>query len=200
MSDQIEALVFDLDGTLYDEYDFIRQAYLAVSKVMAGGSKSDENKIYESLCRLWLSHGSSAPVFQMAYEDAKGYSPDKMLLKRCVEAFRNADFEIDLSARTIDFLNLTADQPKAIITDGNSILQRKKFEKLKLDRWIDKDNVFVSGDYGKQYYKPDPYMGELAKQKIKADRFLYYGDREIDEEFAQRAGFEFIKVRNMTIV
>ena len=200
MSDHIEAMVFDLDGTLYDEYDFIRQAYHAVSKVMADGSGSDEKRIYESLCRLWLSHGSSAPIFQMAYEEVKGHSLNGSVLKNCVDAFRNAEFEINLSARTVDFLNLTEDIPKAIITDGNSILQRKKYRKLKLDRWIDEDSVFISGDYGKQHCKPDPYMGELVKQKIKADRFLYYGDREIDEEFAQRAGFEFIKVRNMTIV
>ena len=185
-------------GTMVPLY-FIRQAYLAVSKVMTDGSESDENRIYESLCRLWLSHGSSAPIFQMAYEEVKGHSLDRSVLKNCVDAFRNAEFEIDLSARTVDFLNLTSDQPKAIITDGNSILQRKKYEKLKLNRWIDEDNVFISGDYGRQFYKPYPYMGELVKQKIKADRYLYYGDRDIDEEFAQRAGFEFIRVRNMMI-
>lgn len=200
MSDQTEALVFDLDGTLYDEYDFIRQAYLSVSKVMAEGSGSDEDRLYESLCRMWLQNGSSAPVFQMAYSEVTGLSLGDLLLKKCVEVFRNADFELSLSPHVIDLLEAGKDQPKAIVTDGNSSLQRKKYLKLKLDRWIDEEHIFISGDYGKKYSKPDPYMGELVKQKIRADRYLYYGDRDIDEEFARRVGFDFIRVRNMIAV
>ena len=120
ISDEIRALAFDLDGTLYDEYDFVRQAYRPVSKAMAEATDLKENEFYESLCRSWMEYGSSAPVFQMAFEQTAGSSMEEELLRRCVKVYRDADFGIDLTQRTIDFLNGTKDYPKLIITDGGS--------------------------------------------------------------------------------
>ena len=200
ISDSIEALAFDLDGTLYDEYDFVRQAYRAVSQKMSLETDMDEKKIYEDLCRFWLEHGSSANVFQMAYDQQSDQPMPDQLLKSCVEEFRNADFELILSQRVSDFLDMVKDYPKVIITDGNSELQRKKYRSLGLDRWFKDDCIFVSGDYDKKHYKPDPYMGELAKQELHTDKILYFGDREIDRKFAENAGLDFVMVKNMTVV
>ena len=200
ISDSIEALAFDLDGTLYDEYDFVRQAYRAVSQKMSLETDMDEKKIYEDLCRFWLEHGSSANVFQMAYDQQSDQPMPDQLLKSCVEEFRNADFELILSQRVSDFLDMVKDYPKVIITDGNSELQRKKYRSLGLDRWFKDDCIFVSGDFDKKHYKPDPYMGDLAKHELHTDKILYFGDREIDRKFAENAGFDFVMVKNMTVV
>ena len=198
ISDGYEALAFDLDGTLYDEYDFIKQAYLPVSETMA--SKQDREKMYEMLCRLWLIHGSSANIFQMAYENLYDRSMDKRLLSDCIDSFRKTDINLKLSDRTSGILDLCKDVPKVIITDGNSQLQRKKIKALGLDRWFREEDIFVSGDYGKDAYKPNPYMGDLVKKRLKTDKILYFGDRKIDEEFAENAGFAFRMVKNMIIV
>ena len=200
ISDSIEALAFDLDGTLYDEYDFVRQAYRAISQKMSLETDMDEKKIYEDLCRFWLEHGSSANVFQMAYDQQSDQPMPDQLLKSCVEEFRNADFELILSQRVSDFLDMVKDYPKVIITDGNSELQRKKYRSLGLDRWFKDDCIFVSGDFDKKHYKPNPYMGDLAKHELHTDKILYFGDREIDRKFAENAGFDFVMVKNMTIV
>ena len=200
ISDSIEALAFDLDGTLYDEYDFVRQAYRAVSQKMSLETDMDEKKIYEDLCRFWLEHGSPANVFQMAYDQQSDQPMPDQLLKSCVEEFRNADFELILSQRVSDFLDMVKDYPKVIITDGNSELQRKKYRSLGLDRWFKDDCIFVSGDFDKKHYKPDPYMGDLAKHELHTDKILYFGDREIDRKFAENAGFDFVMVKNMTVV
>ncbi|MCR4633445.1 MAG: HAD family hydrolase [Erysipelotrichaceae bacterium] len=193
-----EALAFDLDGTLYDEYDFIRQAYRPVSEVLS--SESDPAKMYRTLCRLWLIHGSSANIFQLAYEEENDAVLSGEMLKRCIEAFRNARFELDLRQRTADLLDLFGSYPKVIITDGNSQLQRKKIDALGLAKWFKEDDIFVSSDYGKQAYKPDPYMADLVKEKLHTKKILYFGDREIDEEFSKNAGFGFCHVKDMIIV
>lgn len=195
ISDGYEALAFDLDGTLYDEYDFIKQAYLPVSETMA--SKQDREKMYEMLCQLWLIHGSSANIFQMAYEEFYSRLMDKQLLTDCVDSFRKAELSLQLNDRTSGILDLCKDVPKVIITDGNSRLQRKKITALGLDRWFKEEDIFVSGDFGKDAYKPNPYMGDLAKRRLKTDKILYFGDRKIDEEFAKNAGFAFRMVKNM---
>jgi len=200
ISDSIEALAFDLDGTLYDEYDFVRQVYHSISRKISLEAGLDEKQVYDDLCRFWLRYGSSANIFQLAYEKQNDQPIPDHLLKICVDEYRNADFDLVLSQRTIDFLDLTKDYPKVIITDGNSELQRKKYRSLRIDRWIKEEDVFVSGDYGKEHYKPDPYMGELAKHELHTDKILYFGDREIDRKFAENAGFDFVMVKNMTIV
>ena len=196
----IEAIAFDLDGTLYDEYDFVRQAYRSVSKVMSYEAGLDEEKLYKSLCRNWLLYGSSGNVFQMAFEEVNGCSLDEELLKKSVREFRNADFELSLSQRTIDLLDAYRDYRKVIITDGNSNLQRNKYNKLGLSKWIDEEDVFVSGDYGKEFYKPNPYMGNLVKERLGTEKIMYFGDRDIDRQFAQNTGFDFRLVKNMILV
>ncbi len=200
ISKSVKAVAFDLDGTLYDEWEFIRQAYRSVSRAMEKEAGIDEDRLYDDMCRFWFTYGSSAGIFQMAYAKQKDCPMDDKLLKVCIDAFRNTEFELPLSQRVSDCLELMKDYPKAIITDGNSILQRRKFKALQLDRWIKEDCVFVSGDYGKEYYKPDPYMGRLAIEKLGTDRILYFGDREIDKKFAKNAGFRFRKVKNMILV
>ncbi len=196
----IEAVAFDLDGTLYDEYDFVRQAYRPVSKVLSLKAGLDEDKTYADLCRFWLLYGSSGNIFQLAFGQQKDCTMDDELLKQCVEAYRNADFDLELSQRTIDTLESLKDLRKAIISDGNSQLQRKKYRKLKLDQWIPEDDVFVSGDHGKKHYKPDPYMASLVKEKLGTEKILYFGDRDIDKEFAENAGLQFRLVKNMIVV
>ena len=195
INDDFDAYIFDLDGTLYDEYDFIRQAYRPVSRILSDGVNTE--KMYETLCEMWLNYGSSANIFQMAYEKICNGTLSDDLRKKCVNAFRNSEFELVLSQRVIDILEALKDKPMAIITDGDGVLQRRKYKALKLDQWIKEDYVFVSSDHGNGHYKPDPYMGKLAKEKLNADRIVYFGDRQVDEDFAKNAGFEFRKVRNM---
>ena len=194
ISDNIEALAFDLDGTLYDEYDFIKQAYYSVSEVIHSHTNIDQGIIYEYLCRLWLKYGSSYNTFQDAFNNFCHTDMDKELLKKCVNAYRNTEIELSLSKEVIELLDSLGKYPKVIITDGDSTLQRKKYKALGLDRWFSEDSVFVTGDYGKENYKPNPYVGELVKDKLHTNKILYFGDRDIDKQFAENVGFEFIKM------
>ena len=198
--DNISILAFDLDGTLYDEYDFVKQAFYPVSRILALATASDENVVYVNLCRSWLLYGSSANIFQMVFEEESKTRMSKELLDKCIMEYRNAEFDVSLSERTTDFLNMVDNYPAYIISDGNSELQRKKIRILGLDKWFHEENIIVSGDYGKQYYKPAPYLGDLIKKKAVTDKILYFGDRDIDRMFAENAGFVFQQVKNMICI
>lgn len=198
--DTIKTIAFDLDGTLYDEFEFISQAYLGVSEIIADYLVKDRNLIYTSLCNKWLQIGSSGNVFQaVAFEIASVELP-KEIITQCVLSYRLADIHLSVSRRTEWILdNLVADKRQLfIITDGDSSLQRKKYDALQLNKWIIPEHVFVSGDYGKQFQKPNPLMGELLKRSSNyAGNTLYVGDRMIDKEFAENNGFVFLHVKNM---
>ena len=89
-----------------------------------------------------------------------------------------------------------------LITDGNSVLQRRKIESLGLGTWFSNNRIFISGDYGKEYQKPGTLIIGKVKEKFPLDRrkICYLGDRQIDKVFADAAGFEFYYAPCMQII
>lgn len=197
-----KAIGFDLDGTIYDEYDFIEQAYRSVACVLSKVVDVDNQVIYKDLCHLWLEFGSSSNIFQKAlniYSDKY----DEETIQRCVECYRNAEFELNLSKRAIMiFEYLTAMKTNLfIVTDGNSDLQRKKIEKLGLYRWFLPENIAISGDYGADYQKPSSFMAnKINVLQDNLNDVVYLGDRNIDRMFAENCGFKFFITKNMMVL
>lgn len=190
---------FDLDGTLYDEFDFIQQAYLPVSQAIAENLRVDKEVVFSELCTEWLKHGSSGNIFQLVISKyCKDISSE--LVSLCVSKFRNADFNLELSGRaimTLDYLQ-THGYEMFIVTDGNSNLQRRKIRSLNLDNWFSSDRIAVSGDYGKEFQKPCPFMiSKIKKQLCEPSEVLYVGDRQCDADFAANCGYDFIYLKNM---
>ncbi len=191
---KFDLFAFDMDGTLYDEFDFIKQAYGAVARYIA----NDENKydsVYSFMLNTWMEYGSSkTDTFQLAFQTV-----DRVInesdIKKCIELFRNCKLQLSLTGRTKFILDLVKRSGKEmiLITDGNSALQRKKIEVLGLQYWFSEDSIFISGDYGKEYQKPGTLILEKVKEKItlKGRKICYLGDRQVDKLFADAAGFEF---------
>ncbi len=46
----VQAVVFDLDDTLYPEVEYVRSGYRVVAAALAGGER-DQSRIYELLWR-----------------------------------------------------------------------------------------------------------------------------------------------------
>lgn len=198
---KIRIIGFDLDGTIYDEFDFIKQAYKSVSLVISSEYGIDEEDVFRDLCIEWLRYGSSANIFQNViskYTDNVRIE----LIKECVKRYRDADIKLELSERarmTFEYLNENA-YKLFIVTDGHSELQRKKIESLGLNKWFKKENIAISGDYGVDKQKPSSYMaGEIAVLKNNKKGVLYLGDRNVDREFANKCKFYFQTMKNMNI-
>lgn len=198
--DEYDCVVFDLDGTLYDEFDFIYQAYYEVSRYLAEILKIDVNCLHCKMCNLWLENGSSAPIFQLAIEECSRVNVDIGLIKTCVELYRNAEFSLTIPSRTKYILDYLKKKHKKmiIVTDGNSSLQRRKIDRLGLNEWFDMKDIFVSGDFGKGCQKPNNYMATKFQHNSK--KIVYLGDRDIDEAFAKNANIDFIPIKVMNIV
>lgn len=205
--DRYPVIGFDLDGTLYDEYEFVFQAYRLVSKIIREYMESyhrviDQEEIFHSLCLEWLRVGSSAPIFQTIFEKYGFPEIPKETVRKCVEAFRTAQFNLHLSRRAEDILNYLIAQDKVLflVTDGNSDLQRRKIDALGLRRWFSEERIAISGNYGKEAQKPRTYMFEVLRQSVKnIDQAVYCGDRDVDAKFSTNSGIEFRHVENMKL-
>ena len=198
---EIRIIGFDLDGTLYDEFEFVSQAYQEVAKIISKYVEIETANVYSQLCQYWLKYGSSANIFQMVVEDNKG-QVNENLIKECVSAYRCCDFSMSISKRTEMTLDYLVEQEYKLflITDGDSNLQRRKIKALSLERWFDYRNIAISGDYGRNKQKPSTYMCKHVSviNECKGD-VLYRGDRDIDEYFSKNSGFKFMYLKNMNI-
>ena len=198
----IKYVGFDLDGTLYDEFDFIYQVYSKIVKANAsllGDNMSALNWMKER----WLEKGSSYNlIFDEAYERfGVGGRKKTFFIEKSVEIFRNFKPDLKLSDRTTTILDDLKDKYRLfLVTDGNSMLQRQKFVSLGLGKWFLKENCIFTGDYGKSNYKPSVKAMQQFFSKCSPSKCLFFGDRDVDREFAEFAGMNFVRMTNMMVV
>ena len=201
--ERVSAVGFDMDGTLYDELDFIEQAYRRVAAVIATPTDRDPEDLHHRLVARWLEKGSSYPhIFgEVLAESGLPEAAASHVVEECLTAFRATAPTLRLSARVRFLLDgLARRHPLFLVTDGGCALQQAKIAALGLPRWFGEENTAISGCVG--VGKPDPSIADgiaaLAGMDTAARaRVLYFGDRDVDEEFARRSGFQFVRVTCM---
>jgi len=189
---KIKNVGFDLDGTLYDEYEFITQVY---SKICEGYS----SQIKDFMLSRWLEMGSSYPhifdeTFDMFFE---GTQNKEEFINRALEIFRAFSPDLSLSERSVFLLeHLKSKYNLFLVSDGNYKLQKKKFDVLGLSKYFHEDNVFFTAER-----KTDKSKCTLSEFfKFYNDDTVFFGDRIVDEEFSKKSGIKFVKVYNMVRV
>lgn len=201
----IDAVLFDIDDTLYRQLEPFEQACQAfpaltslpvedlfqarsargmeaLRRMNAGELTMEENHIYRMVmaCRdLGVSlSDQDALDFQAAYEEAQTHLTVTPGM-----------------AAVLDF-SKTADWTLGCLTNGPSAHQRNKFHVLGLERWIPEVNIVVSGDCG--ILKPDPRIFRFAEKKLglsPASTLLVGDSLENDIRGAEAAGWQSFWLR-----
>ncbi|EOT43902.1 HAD family hydrolase [Enterococcus dispar] len=198
----INAIVFDVDDTIYDQQQPFRNAVHRVLPLVTDTDMhelyirfrfhSDETfcnvakgqwsltymrnyRIMESLKDLDYSHitETTALKFQKIYEEEL----DNIIMHESV-------FE------TLNFLK-TQNIPISIITNGPTDHQYKKIIQLNLLNWVKADNVIISQATG--FQKPEREIFQLAEKEfdVKPENTLYVGDSfENDVVGSKSAGWK----------
>jgi FMN phosphatase YigB (HAD superfamily) len=201
--DAVRVVGLDLDGTLYDEADFIDQVYRPIAAIIAAACGSDPGLTHERLLRRWLEKGSSYPrIFEESLAEGGVEGPRAAeVIRRCVDTFRAFEPSLTLPPRVRTILHSLRERfPLLLITDGSERLQHRKIESLGLGRWFESGNIAVSGQYGAEYAKPAALiLTRLALCTSLGSRreLVYFGDRDVDERFAADAGCQFVRVACM---
>lgn len=197
--ENIQSVGFDMDGTLYREYDFIDQAYseIALKESVCLTSLSETETWIKN---RWIEKGSSYPfIFGEAHDRFGVDSLERnAFIARALDRYRNFKPAIFLSKEVrmaLDFFK--ENYPIFLISDGNHLLQRNKFKSLGLGSWFDEDQVFFTGDFGPTYQKPSINILSHISLSCAPENVLYFGDRKFDEDFCVAAGFRFQKVNLM---
>ena len=195
-----------MDGTLYNEIDFIADVYEEISEYLSNLGYGDTKDIFNTLYAKWHDKGSAYPYIFDEYlsKIIEDQILKEKIVKNCVNIYRNSKPNLIIDNNVEKILDEFKDNYLLfLVSDGFENLQIKKFESLKLNRWFNEDKVFFTGKHGKNFYKPsikikeDPLFSEMD---LNFKNTVYFGDRENDELFAKKMKFEFIKVKNMKIV
>ena len=190
----IKFIGFDMDGTIYDEYDFIVQPYKEISKLF-----EEQNEAFDYMCFKWLEKGSSYnKIFCETFDKFNTHeqSNKDQFIAKVITIFRNFEPSLILSSRAKTILEFCKKNFFLfLITDGNPDLQKKKFLTLGLNNYFDKDRIIFTGEYADEYKKPNKKSIELID--IDCEKTIFFGDRYVDKEFALSAKMKFRYVRNM---
>jgi len=201
--DQIKCVGFDLDGTLYDEFDMIQQIYRDILN-QQNHFFADKPAALAFMLTRWLERGSSYNyIFSEAFDR---FSNDPFrkeeFIQKALTLFRNYNPILSLSERTRYLLNIFRQKfDLFLISDGPPVLQKNKFKALDLDIFFHPDQLIFTGDHGQDFYKPrvDSFyqLARTLEWRYSNKEILYFGDRTVDEELTSNLDIQFQKVYNM---
>ena len=177
-------LVFDVDDTLYEQIVPFENAYKSLFDMDIDMEKFYLLSRYYSDVKFETSRNGEITMdeyhiyrIREAAKDLGVYLSDEQALNMQKEYKKNQQ-KLQMSDITISILELAKKNnvKLGIITNGPSEHQWSKVKALGVEKWIDKENIIVSGDYG--INKPDVRIYEIMQEKLQLpnDSLYYIGD------------------------
>jgi len=175
----VQAVVFDLDDTLYPEHQFVAGGFREVSSYLrqAGLAQAD---LFPA---LWdrFRRGVRGSIFDEVLAEA-GLAPDRQLVAELVAVYRAHRPAIALYPDA-DALLCRAFGSKrlGLLTDGPAQVQQSKVQALDIAALFD---VLVCTDaLGRQYWKPHPagYQCIMDQLGLAGPECLYVGDNPLKD-------------------
>ena len=194
-------LVFDVDDTLYEQIVPFENAYKSLFEMDIDMEQFYLFSRYYSDVKFEASRTGEMTMdeyhiyrIQEAAKDLDVFLTDEQALNMQKEYKKNQQ-KLQMSDITISILELAKENnvKLGIITNGPSEHQWSKIKALGVEKWIDKENIIVSGDY--DINKPDVRIYEIMQEKLQLanDSLYYIGDSlENDIVGANNAGWKTI--------
>ena len=194
-------LVFNVDDTLYEQIVPFENAYKSLFDMDIDMEQFYLLSRHYSDIKFEASRNGEMTMdkyhiyrIQEAAKDLGVFLTDEQALNMQKEYKQNQQ-KLQMSNITISILELAKENnvKLGIITNGPSEHQWSKVKVLGVERWIDKENIIVSGDYS--INKPDVRIFEIMQEKLQLpnDSLYYIGDSlKNDIVGANNAGWKTI--------
>lgn len=171
----VKAVIFDLDDTLISEKQYIKSGFHYISSIISMETGLMRDFIYKKLIDLFMQNPIN--VFNRFYEmNNIRYTNNQ--IEYLVSEYRSHYPAISFYDDVLPCLGYLKEKAikTAIITDGYAISQRQKL--LALNAYKLFDEIILTDELGREYWKPHPKSFELIKDKFNLDynNMIYVGD------------------------
>lgn len=188
---EFDAVLFDLDNTIYDEKQYLYKAYEGISVFCAAKFNLQKKDVYLFLINHFEKIGRSS-LFNSLCEEFK--LPEHIIIQ-LLEILRTVHFNEKIQTFPY-FLPLarslfSSGVKLGIITNGNVIKQKNKVQSIDFKGLIEKFQIIYANDFSP---KPSPISYGKMKELINFKSCAYIGDSDVDEKFAKTAGIPFLNV------
>ena len=190
----IEAIIFDLDDTLYPERNFVESGYRAVARHVAHCYGGDFDRLVSTMMTTWRSHGRKM-VFPVLLER---FPEIPVCMSELIHVYRRHTPQISMFPGYRELLQeLGSHYRIGVITDGIPEVQERKVMALGLAGLA--NAIIYTWKYGSVRQKPHPlpFRLMLASLQTYPESSLFVGDNpEKDWKGAQAAGMRYVHVQN----
>lgn len=180
----IQALVFDLDDTLYPEIHYVRSGFRVIAGRLAVFG-CDADSIFNLLWQTFES-GPRDRVFNTVLQQL-GQNEDPQLIAELVSLYRTHRPAIQLDNSTRRLLAaLKKNYTLGLLTDGYLPAQQLKVEALQLQKYI--PHILYTEELGRQFWKPSPVPFEKMTQRLRClpAQTVYIADNPAKDFLAPR--------------
>jgi HAD superfamily hydrolase (TIGR01549 family) len=190
--------IFDLDNTLYNEEDYLFQAYMAIGDKFAGFlPDKDKDELYNILVDTYYKSGRDK-LFDNFLERvglARSYVADCLNILRTFKPGKPLMLfeELKELLRALEY----QDKSIFILTNGNVEQQKNKIRYINWDGLAERIRVVYAEDI-----EPKPssagvhYILKITGADI--SRTIFIGDKETDRVCAENGGVSYIDVKTLT--
>jgi putative hydrolase of the HAD superfamily len=192
---QLQAIIFDLDDTLYSEEDFVLSGFRAVADWAAEKLGIESQEGYISLSSLY-HQGIRNNTFDFWLSLHQVETSDITI--KLIDVYRNHSPNINPFPEINTLLqNLSRFYKIGLVSDGYLAVQKRKLAALKLEHFF--DAIVFSDELGRENWKPsiEPFKKVLEKLHTTPKHSIYIGDNPKKDFFgARQLGMYTIQIKH----
>lgn len=194
----LRAVLFDLDDTLYDEEEYVRQAFYNTADYLARltGEPQRTQALYDRMLSLLAQNGRGR-----IFDDICAECGADIPIDRLVDVYRSTRPHLTLYPDAEETLAVLSGKGirTGLITDGCGQVQHRKIEALGLDKRL--DCVLATDDCGWSKPQTQVYESCLRALGCAAGEAAYVGDNPRKDFIGARAlgmqTFRIVRERGM---
>lgn len=182
----LEAVCFDLDGTLFDDRQYIEAGLRsAAAELERIAGVALEREILEA----YFDRGITEGTFDAVLDE---HDLSQEFVPRLVDAYHDHEAELTPYPGVVDTLDTLGESYQlGLITGGRN--GREKLDRLGLAEYF--EAVVVTDDRPYSKYDPDPFEAVCEALDVATDDTAYVGDRPaLDFPQANRLGMYTVRV------
>jgi putative hydrolase of the HAD superfamily len=180
----LQAIVFDLDDTLYSERDYVLSGFKAVANWASVNLEIDRDRGYNTLFDLYTAGVRNNTFNQwLAIHQIENIA----VVTKLLDIYREHLPTISPFRESIDLLTaLTKSYKIGLVSDGYLQVQQRKWAALGLNNFF--DAVVFSDSLGRENWKPStaPFKLVLEQLNIAPEFSVYIGDNPRKDFFGAR--------------